>query len=88
MATIDLIDLLYIFILVFLNGFFVASEFAFVKIRMTQIESMLANNSRGAKRAAEIVQDLDRSMSSTQLGITLSSIGLGFVGEGFLKQYL
>ncbi|MEL0164404.1 MAG: CNNM domain-containing protein [Candidatus Heimdallarchaeota archaeon] len=85
MATIDLIDLLYIFILVFLNGFFVASEFAFVKIRMTQIESMLANNSRGAKRAAEIVQDLDRSMSSTQLGITLSSIGLGFVGEGFFE---
>ena len=85
MATIDLIDLLYIFILVFLNGFFVASEFAFVKIRMTQIESMLATNSRGAKRAAEIVQDLDRSMSSTQLGITLSSIGLGFVGEGFFE---
>ncbi|MHA2502818.1 MAG: hemolysin family protein [Candidatus Kariarchaeaceae archaeon] len=83
MEEVHLIDLALIFFLVFLNGFFVASEFAFVKVRNTQIEALVATGSRRAKRAQYIVTHLDRSMSSTQLGITLASIALGFVGEEF-----
>ena len=85
MEEIQLIDLLIIFFLVFLNGFFVASEFAFVKVRSTQIDTLVASGSRRAKRAQYIVKHLDRSMSSTQLGITLASIALGVVGERFFS---
>jgi len=86
MANISLLDLLWIFLLVGLNGFFVASEFAFVKIRITQLNALVAQGSRQAKIASKIVHDLDRSLSSTQLGITLASIALGFVGEEFFTE--
>lgn len=68
-------------LLVFLNGFFVAAEFALVKIRDTQLETLVANGHSRAKVARRIVRNLDAALSSTQLGITLASLGLGWVGK-------
>lgn len=67
--------------LVFLNGFFVAAEFAIVKIRTSQIEVRTDLNPSIAKTAKVIVNNLDAYLAATQLGITLASLGLGFVGE-------
>jgi CBS domain containing-hemolysin-like protein len=67
--------------LVFLNGFFVAAEFALVKVRPTQIAPQAAAGDRRAKVARNMVSHLDAYLSATQLGITLASLGLGWVGE-------
>ena len=68
-------------LLVLLNGFFVAAEFALVKIRDTQLEELVIKGHRRAKAARRIVRNLDAALSSTQLGITLASLGLGWVGK-------
>jgi len=67
--------------LVFLNGFFVSAEFALVKVRATQLDSRVSQGDRRAKVARHMVTHLDAYLSATQLGITLASIALGWVGE-------
>jgi CBS domain containing-hemolysin-like protein len=69
------------FFLVFLNGFFVAAEFAIVKVRESQIELKAREGSKLAQLAKKITQNLDTYLSATQLGITLASLGLGWIGE-------
>jgi len=69
------------FVLILLNAFFVLAEFASVKIRPTQIDALAAQGHRGAKRVRKIIDHLDEYLSVCQVGITLTSIGLGFVGE-------
>lgn len=73
--------LLFGLILVFLNGFFVAAEFALVKVRPTQIDPYVTAGLRRAKVARHMVRHLDAYLSATQLGITLSSLALGWIGE-------
>jgi CBS domain containing-hemolysin-like protein len=73
-----------ILILVLLNGFFVASEFALVKVRASQLEALVDQGARGAHAARHAAQHLDAYLSATQLGITLASLGLGWLGEPFL----
>jgi CBS domain containing-hemolysin-like protein len=68
-------------LLVALNGFFVAAEFALVKVRPTQIEPMAAEGSRRARVARHMIHHLDAYLSATQLGITLASLALGWIGE-------
>src|SRR5262245_12164966 len=75
-------------VLVFLNGFFVAAEFALVKIRMSQLEALADEGSIRAAKAQTVAGDLDAYLSACQLGITLASLGLGWVGEPFLAQIL
>ena len=72
---------LLVLVLVLLNGFFVAAEFALVKIRDTQLEGLVKAGNRRARMARRLIQHLDSSLSATQLGITLASLGLGWVGE-------
>jgi CBS domain containing-hemolysin-like protein len=67
--------------LVLLNGFFVAAEFALVKIRDTQLDALVTQGQRRAKVARLILGNLDRTLSAAQLGITLASLALGWVGE-------
>ena len=67
--------------LVLLNGFFVAAEFALVKIRDTQLETLAVRGHRRARAARRIVRNLDAALSATQLGITIASLGLGWVGK-------
>lgn len=68
-------------VLVFLNGFFVAAEFALVKIRDTQLRPLIQKGSRRARIAQTVLANLDRSLSAAQLGITLASLALGWIGE-------
>ena len=79
------LDLFLTFFLVFLNGFFVAAEFAIVKVRSSQIEVQTGRNKTLAKVAKSIVANLDAYLAATQLGITLASLGLGWVGERVMK---
>ncbi len=79
-ALISLSKLLLVVLLVIANGFFVASEFALVAVRKTRIEA-LAAESRSARRVLNILNNLSAYISATQLGITLASLGLGWVGE-------
>jgi CBS domain containing-hemolysin-like protein len=64
-----------------LNGFFVAAEFALVKVRPTQVEPNVARGERRAVVLDHMIHHLDAYLSATQLGITLSSLGLGWIGE-------
>ena len=64
-----------------LNGFFVAAEFALVKVRPTQIDPYVQEGQRSAKVARQMVRHLDAYLSATQLGITLASLALGWIGE-------
>ncbi len=75
------IDVLFTILLVLLNGFFVAAEFAIVKVRASQIEIKAKSGSRVANTAKHITSHLDGYLAATQLGITLASLGLGWVGE-------
>lgn len=68
-------------LLVILNGLFVAAEFSFVKVRKTRIELLAVEGSRRARMALYGVLNLDAYLSVCQLGITLSSLGLGWLGE-------
>ncbi|HYG20330.1 MAG TPA: hemolysin family protein [Ohtaekwangia sp.] len=79
-------DILLTLFLVFLNGFFVAAEFAIVKVRSSQIALQAGNAS---KRAAKIIiENLDGFLAATQLGITLASLGLGWVGEDVVSKII
>ncbi|HSK79662.1 MAG TPA: hemolysin family protein [Thermoanaerobaculia bacterium] len=68
-------------LLVFLNGFFVAAEFALVKVRPTQIDPFVTEGLYRAKVARHMIRHLDAYLSATQLGITLASLALGWIGE-------
>ena len=68
-------------VLVLVNGFFVAVEFALVKVRPTQLDPHVARGLRRARAARHMLDHLDSYLSATQLGITLASLGLGWVGE-------
>ena len=72
--------------LVALNGFFVAAEFALVAVRKTRVEEMVRQGVSQAKAVQEAITHLDRSIAATQLGITLASIALGWVGEPALVR--
>jgi CBS domain containing-hemolysin-like protein len=73
--------LLAVLVLVLLNGFFVAAEFAYVRARRAHLEKDAEENRRGAGTALIIMDDLSRYLSSCQLGITFTSLGIGFLGE-------
>jgi CBS domain containing-hemolysin-like protein len=83
-----LLKLLAIASLVALNGFFVASEFAIVKVRASQLDTLAAHGNGRARLARHVTTHLDTYLSATQLGITLASLGLGWLGEPFLAQMI
>ncbi|SIR88352.1 hemolysin family protein [Natronorubrum thiooxidans] len=80
--------LVFALFLVFLNGFFVASEFAYVRIRSTQIETLVKEGRSSAKLVQEAEENLDDYLATTQLGITIASLGLGWVGEPAIASLL
>ena len=67
--------------LVALNGFFVASEFAFVRVRSTSVEQLAAEGRAGSAALQDVMNNLDDYLAATQLGITIASLGLGWIGE-------
>lgn len=80
--------LLAVMLLVFLNGFFVATEFALVKVRATQLEPFATRGHKRAKMALHLARNLDAYLSACQLGITLASLGLGWIGEPVFADLL
>lgn len=75
-------------LLVFANGFFVATEFAIVKIRATRLQALVDEGAPGAPTAMKMVEKLDAYLSATQFGITLASLGLGWLGEPAFARLL
>lgn len=75
-------------VLVFLNGFFVLSEFSIVKVRRSKLEELVKEKKRNAKKALEITSKLDTYLSACQLGVTLSSLALGWIGEPAIAKIL
>jgi CBS domain containing-hemolysin-like protein len=82
------INLLLVVFLVLANGFFVASEFALVGVRRTRIASLAASGDKRASRLLGLVDNLNAYISATQLGITLSSLALGWIGEPAVAHLL
>ncbi len=81
-------NLLLIFVLVFLNGFFVAAEFAMVKARGSKIDTLVQEGHKRATAASHLIGHLDAYLSACQLGITLTSLGLGWIGEPAIARML
>jgi CBS domain containing-hemolysin-like protein len=71
-----------------LNGFFVAAEFALVKVRDTQLEPLIAQGRGSARMVRNLLQHLDAYLSACQVGITLASLGLGWVGKPIFNDLL
>lgn len=84
----DIVRLLLALFLVLLNGFFVAAEFSIVKVRYSQIQIKAAEGDSMAKQAEHIIKHLDEYLSATQLGITLASLALGWVGESAMHHVI
>ena len=76
------------FLLVLLNGFFVCAEFSIVKVRASQLDLKINRGSKNAKIARHIVENLDKYIAATQTGITLCSLGLGYVGEEVMTSLM
>jgi CBS domain containing-hemolysin-like protein len=83
-----IIKLVVVLLLVAANGFFVAAEFAFVGVRSSRIETLVTAGSRSAKRLMELLQNLNAYLSACQLGITLASLALGWIGEPAIARLL
>ena len=73
--------LVLLFVLIAVNGVFVAAEFALVRARRSRLEQMASDGSRGANAVLEELDQIDEYLSACQLGITMASIGIGFLGE-------
>ncbi len=77
-----------ILVLIFLNGFFVASEFALVKVRSSQLDLLEDEGNHRAALAKHIIANLDAYLSATQLGVTLCSLALGWIGQPYIVALL
>lgn len=84
----DFFNLFLVAILIALTAFFVTSEFAIVKIRRTRIEQLIAEGNKNAIAVKTILMNLDEYLSACQLGITLTSLGLGWLGESTIEHLL
>lgn len=87
-STSQLLMIILAVVFVLLNGFFVLSEFAIVKVRRSKLEELVKKNKRNSKLALKITKSLDTYLSATQLGITLSSLALGWIGEPAIAKLL
>lgn len=82
------INIIIVILLVFMNGFFVATEFAMVKVRKSRIETLVHEGNKSARFTEKVVNDLNSYLSACQLGITLASLGLGWIGEPAVADIL
>ena len=80
------IGILLVFVLVAANGFFVAAEFSLVAVRRSRVAQLVAAGRRNAQVLQRAVDNLDAYLAATQLGITISSLALGWIGEPALAH--
>ncbi|MCM1003962.1 MAG: hemolysin family protein [Candidatus Gastranaerophilales bacterium] len=83
-----LINIFVIAFLLFVNGFFVAAEFALVKVRKTRLEQLSNEGNSNAKKALKLVNDTNKMLAAAQLGVTIASIALGWVAESTIVQLI
>jgi CBS domain containing-hemolysin-like protein len=86
--SLDILQLVAVVLLVLANGFFVAAEFSLVSVRRTRIAELVAQGSQPAESVQKAIENPDRVIAATQLGITLASLGLGWIGEPALSHIL
>jgi CBS domain containing-hemolysin-like protein len=86
--TLDILGLIAVFFLVLLNGFFVAAEFSLVSVRQTRIMELVEKGNISALDVQKALQNPDKVIAATQLGITLASLGLGWIGEPALSHLI
>lgn len=84
----DVVSLLLIVILIGLTAFFVATEFAIVKIRSSRVDQLVEEGKPGAKVAKHVTTHIDEYLSACQLGITVTALGIGWLGEPAVKSLL
>ncbi len=84
----DIVNLLLVAILIALTGFFVASEFAIIRIRSSRIDQLIAEGNKKAGAAKKVINNLDEYLSACQLGITITALGLGWLGEPTVEHML
>ncbi|MBA4535622.1 HlyC/CorC family transporter [Bacillus aquiflavi] len=84
----DILNLVILAILIALTGFFVASEFAIVKIRSSRIDQLIEEGNKGAVAVKKVISNLDEYLSACQLGITITALGLGWLGEPTVAHLL
>ncbi|MEI2342394.1 HlyC/CorC family transporter [Priestia megaterium] len=84
----DIVNLLLVALLIGLTGFFVATEFAIVKVRSSRIDQLVAEEKKGAASAKKVISHLDEYLSACQLGITVTAMGLGVLGEPTVERLL
>jgi CBS domain containing-hemolysin-like protein len=84
----DVVNIIFAIILVLINGFFVAAEFALVKVRPSRLDEQAAKNRTFATTARWLTRRMDASLSACQLGITMASLGLGWIGEPAIAHLL
>ncbi|GAC1446236.1 MAG: hemolysin family protein [Pyrinomonadaceae bacterium] len=82
------LELFSVLLLVAANGFFVASEFALISVRRSRVATLANTGNRRAERVLHIVDNLNSYISATQLGVTLASLGLGWIGEPAIARLL
>ncbi|MED3551305.1 hemolysin family protein [Cytobacillus praedii] len=82
------INLILIVILIALTAFFVATEFAMVKVRASRLDQLIAEGKKGAIAAKKVVSHLDEYLSACQLGITVTALGIGWLGEPTIEKLL
>ena len=84
----DVVNIIFAIFLVFINGFFVAAEFALVKVRPSRLDEQVVQNRTFATTARWLTRRMDTSLSACQLGITMASLGLGWIGEPAIAHLL
>ena len=84
----DILNLVIIAILIALTAFFVASEFAIVKVRSSRIDQLIAEGNKSAISAKKVISNLDEYLSACQLGITITALGIGGLGEPTFEHIL
>jgi len=87
-STADILKILAVFLLVFANGFFVAAEFSLVAVRRSRVAELVAQRRANAGALQRAVGQLDANLAATQLGITISSLALGWIGEPALAHLI
>jgi CBS domain containing-hemolysin-like protein len=85
---IDLLKLVFVLLLVLANGFFVAAEFSLVSVRRTRIAELVSHGNSSAEAVQKAIENPDRVIAATQLGITLASLSLGWIGEPALSHLI
>lgn len=86
--SILIVNLFLVVLLIGLTALFVGSEFSIIKVRMSRIDQLISEGHKGAKRTKKIVDNLDYYLSACQLGITVTALGLGWLGEPTVERIL